>query len=269
MADHSHDWYDETTTKERINDVLDNVDAIHESLKGEHLTKEYMLDIFHDMIEESVEVFMDDISVFGNSFDNCLHNLDKMLQRCKDANLVLNWEKCHFIVKEGIIIGHKVSRAGLEVDQAKIDSQMGSLVELMRDASEFAVEVVLVIEKELMVVVFTFDKFRPYLVLSKIVVYTHHSTLRHLFKKQDAKPRLIRWILVLQEFNIEIKYKKGTENVAANHLSRIENDETSDNDDEIDDNFPDETLIEISTRDIQWFADFENYLVGDILYLRE
>ncbi|GJX48363.1 reverse transcriptase domain-containing protein [Tanacetum coccineum] len=80
-----------------------------------------MLAIFHDMIEESVEIFMDDFSVFGNSFDTCLNNLDKMLQRCKDAHLVLNWEKCHFMVKEGIVLGHKVSSAGLEVDKAKID----------------------------------------------------------------------------------------------------------------------------------------------------
>nr|GEU28948.1 retrovirus-related Pol polyprotein from transposon 17.6 [Tanacetum cinerariifolium] len=80
-----------------------------------------MLAIFHDMIEESVEVFMDYFFVFENSFDNCLNNLDKMLQRCKDANLVLNWEKCHFMVKEGIVLGHKVSGAGLEVEKAKID----------------------------------------------------------------------------------------------------------------------------------------------------
>ncbi|GJS60441.1 reverse transcriptase domain-containing protein [Tanacetum coccineum] len=64
-----------------------------------------MLEIFHDMIEESVKVFMDDFFVFGNSFDKCLNNLDKMLQRCKDAHLVLNWEKCHFMVKEGIMLG--------------------------------------------------------------------------------------------------------------------------------------------------------------------
>nr|GEW18725.1 reverse transcriptase domain-containing protein [Tanacetum cinerariifolium] len=80
-----------------------------------------MLAIFHDMIEESVEVFMDDFSIFGNSFDNCLNNLDKMLQRWKDENLVLNWEKCHSMVKEGIVLGHKVFGAGLEVYKAKID----------------------------------------------------------------------------------------------------------------------------------------------------
>ncbi|GJT92186.1 reverse transcriptase domain-containing protein [Tanacetum coccineum] len=70
---------------------------------------------------ESFEVFMDDFSVFGDSFDKCLNNLDKMLQRCKDAHLVLNWEKCHFMVKEGIVLGHKVSGARLEVDKAKIN----------------------------------------------------------------------------------------------------------------------------------------------------
>ncbi|GJX96731.1 reverse transcriptase domain-containing protein [Tanacetum coccineum] len=80
-----------------------------------------MLAIFYDMIEESVKVFMDDFSVFGDSFKKCLNNLDKMLQFCKDAYLVLNWEKCHFMVKEGTVLGHKVSNAGLEVYKAKID----------------------------------------------------------------------------------------------------------------------------------------------------
>ncbi|GJS75749.1 reverse transcriptase domain-containing protein [Tanacetum coccineum] len=80
-----------------------------------------MLAIFYDMVEESVEVFMGDFFVFRNSFDNCLYNLDKMFIRCKDASFVLNWEKCLFMVKEGIVLGHKVSGAGLEVDKAKID----------------------------------------------------------------------------------------------------------------------------------------------------
>nr|GEU51778.1 putative reverse transcriptase domain-containing protein [Tanacetum cinerariifolium] len=87
---------------------------------------------------------------------------------------------------------------------------------------------------------------------------------RLTFLKQDAKPRLIRWILLLQEFGIEIKDRKGTENVTADHLSRIENDESSD-DNEVDDNFFGETLMEINTKNKPWFADFANYLVANII----
>ncbi|GJX94829.1 hypothetical protein Tco_0349415 [Tanacetum coccineum] len=169
-------------------------------------------------------------SVFGSSFDHYLNNLDKMLQHCKYAHLVHNWEKCHLMVKEEIVLGHKVSEAGLEVDKAKIE---------------------------------VISKLPPPLI-SKIIVHIDHSALRHLFKKQDAKPRLIRWILLLQEFYIEIKDIKGTENVAADHLSQIENDETSD-DSEVDDNFPGEALMEINIKDEPWFADFANYLVSDII----
>ncbi|GJZ27733.1 RNA-directed DNA polymerase [Tanacetum coccineum] len=70
-----------------------------------------MTSIFHELIEDSMEVFMDDFSVFGSSFDHCLRNLEKMLKRCEETNLVLNWEKCHFMVKEGIVLGHKVSKS--------------------------------------------------------------------------------------------------------------------------------------------------------------
>ncbi|GJS67254.1 reverse transcriptase domain-containing protein [Tanacetum coccineum] len=80
-----------------------------------------MVAIFHDMIEKDMEVFMDDFSVFGDSFSSCLSYLDKMLQRCEDTNLVLNWEKCHFMVKEGIVLGHKISKSGIEVDKSKVD----------------------------------------------------------------------------------------------------------------------------------------------------
>ncbi|GKB38989.1 reverse transcriptase domain-containing protein [Tanacetum coccineum] len=79
-----------------------------------------MTAIFYELIEDSMEVFMDDFSVFGNSFEHCLKNLEKMLKRCEETNLVLNWEKCHFMVKEGIVLDHKVSSAGIEVDKEKI-----------------------------------------------------------------------------------------------------------------------------------------------------
>ncbi|GJV26161.1 reverse transcriptase domain-containing protein [Tanacetum coccineum] len=80
-----------------------------------------MMAIFHDMIEKTMEVFMDDFSVFGDSFDSCLSNLDKMLKRCEDTNLVLNWEKCHFMCREGIVLGHKISMSGIEVNRSKVD----------------------------------------------------------------------------------------------------------------------------------------------------
>ncbi|GKD24831.1 reverse transcriptase domain-containing protein, partial [Tanacetum coccineum] len=80
-----------------------------------------MMAIFHDIIEKTMEVLMEDFLVFGNSFENCLSRVDKMLQRCEDTNLCLNWEKSRFMVKEGIVLGHKISKKGIEVDKAKID----------------------------------------------------------------------------------------------------------------------------------------------------
>ncbi|KAC9709418.1 hypothetical protein E3N88_45354 [Mikania micrantha] len=311
-----------------------------------------MVAIFQDMIKTSMEVFMDDFSVFGSSFDHCLQNLDRMLARCVETNLMLNWEKCHFMVTEGIVLGHKISRDGIEVDRAKIETisklppptnvravrsflghpgfyrrfikdfskitrpmtrllgkdvefefseecmrafefLKGKLVsspiliapdwslpfELMCDASGFAVGAVLgdaqenytTTEKELLAVVYAFDKFRSYLVLSKTIVYTDHAALRYLFAKKDAKPRLIRWILLLSEFDIEIKDKKGAENVAADHLSRLEDPAREKmSEGMIGDTFPHETLISADTeilglvsageQGLPWFSDIANYL---------
>ena len=81
-----------------------------------------MMAIFSDMVEKTIEVFMDDFSVLGNSFDNCLENLRLMLIRCEETNLVLNWEKCHFMLQEGIVLGHRISARGIKVDKAKIEA---------------------------------------------------------------------------------------------------------------------------------------------------
>ena len=81
----------------------------------------YMMSIFSDMIEEIMEVFLDDFLVYGKTFDHCLENLDKVLQWSQEKDLVLNWGKCHFMVREGIILGHLVSERGIEVDKAKIE----------------------------------------------------------------------------------------------------------------------------------------------------
>ena len=79
-----------------------------------------MMSIFSNLAEEVMEIFMDDFTVYGSSFENCLHNLGTVLHRCQDKHLALNWEKCHFMITEGIVLGHMISVVGLEVDQAKV-----------------------------------------------------------------------------------------------------------------------------------------------------
>ncbi|GJR82340.1 reverse transcriptase domain-containing protein [Tanacetum coccineum] len=122
-------------------------------------------------------------------------------------------------------------------------------------------------EKELLVVVYAFEKFRPYLVLSKTIVYTDHSALKYLLAKQDAKPRFLWWILLLQEFDVIIRDKKGAENLAADHLSKLENLHQSDLEKkEITETFPLETLGMVTFRSdssTPWFADIANYHAGN------
>nr|GEV04570.1 reverse transcriptase domain-containing protein [Tanacetum cinerariifolium] len=287
-----------------------------------------MMSIFHDMIEKTVEVFMDDFS-------------------------------------KGIVLGHKISKSGIEVDRAKVDviaklphpttvkgvrsflghagfyrrfiqdfskiaRPMTHLLEketpfvfskecvdafntlkkklteasilvvpdwnlpfkLMCDASDFAIGAVLgqrktkhfqpihyaskmiteaqihytTTEKEMLVVIYAFEKFRPYLVLSKSIVYTDHSALKYFLNKQDAKPRLLRWVLLLQGFNITILDKKGFENLAADHLSRLQNPhkDVLENKD-INENFSLETLGSLSSNSTSWFADIANFHAGNFI----
>ena len=282
---------------------------------------------------------MDDFTVYGSSFDSCLASLSRVLQRCIETNLVLNFEKCHFMVEQGIVLGHVVSSKGIEVDPAKIDvitclsyptcvrevrSFLGHAgfyrrfiadfskialplsqllqkdvefnfddkckaafnhlkqaltstpiiqppdwtlpFELMCDASNYAVGAVLAqrvgkashviyyasrtldaaqanyttTEKELLAIVFALDKFRSYLLGSKVVVFIYHAALKFLLKKPEAKPRLIRWMLLLQEFHIKIRDKSGAENLVADHLSRIER---ASDPFPVQDSFPDEQLL--------------------------
>nr|GEU65415.1 reverse transcriptase domain-containing protein [Tanacetum cinerariifolium] len=245
-----------------------------------------MMAIFHDMIEEMMEVFMDDFSVFRDSFSSCLSHLDKMLKRCEDTNLVLNWEKCHFMVKEGIVLGHKISKSRIKVDRAKVvviaklphpTSIKGAVLgqrktkhfQRIHYASKTLTDNqahYTTTEKELLAVVYAFEKFRPYLVLSKTIVYTDHSALKYLLAKEDAKLRLLRWIILLQEFDVIIRDKKEAKNLTADHLSRLENphqDELEKK--EITETFPLETLGMIAFRDdfsTLWFDDIGIDYIG-------
>nr|GEX59567.1 reverse transcriptase domain-containing protein [Tanacetum cinerariifolium] len=167
------------------------------------------------------------------------------------------WEKCHFTVKEGIVLGYKISKSRIEVDRAKVDviaklphptSVKGAVLgqhktkhfqhiyyasKTMMDAQAHYTTT----KKELLAMVYAFEKFWPYLVLSNIIVYTDHSALEYLPTKQDAKSILLRWILLLQEFDVIIRDKKGAENLAADH-------------------FDSSTL---------WFADIANYHAGNFV----
>ncbi|XP_055802353.1 uncharacterized protein LOC129871465 [Solanum dulcamara] len=190
-----------------------------------------MIAIFHDMVEEFVEVFMDDFSVFGESFDLCLKNLEKVLARCEETNLVLNWE-LPFV--------------------------------LMCDTSDTAANYT-VTEKEMLALVYAFDKFHSYLVGTKVIVFTDHAALRYLFNKKDAKSRLIRWILLLEEFDIEIKDRRGCENQIENHLLRLEGSPHVSEQETIKKEFPDEKMMEIEVQDLPWYADIVNYLVSGVI----
>ncbi|KAL4378104.1 hypothetical protein GQ457_02G030500 [Hibiscus cannabinus] len=229
-----------------------------------------MMAIFSDMVEDFLEIFMDDFSVFGDNFDTCLSNLEK--------DKVFNFDESCAKAFEDL----KKQLASAPI----VHSPDWSLpFELMCDASEFAVRAVLgqrerkvfhvvyyaskilndaqlnytTIEKELLAVVFAFDKFRPYLIGTKVIVHTDHSAIKYLLAKKDAKPRLIRWILLLQEFDVEIKDRKGTKNQIADHLSRLEGGDAHDNHFEIHDAFPDEQLLlAVAT---PWYADIVNFLI--------
>ncbi|GJY39231.1 reverse transcriptase domain-containing protein [Tanacetum coccineum] len=180
---------------------------------------------------------------------------------------VTSWrKKCHFMVKEGIVLGHKVSGAGLEVKKAKIDiiSKLPPPTNIKDTPFKFIDEC----QK-------AFELLKEKLTCAPVIVSPNWNLpFEYMCDANDfavgavletrCKTPSYSMDSLLQEFDIEIKDKKGTENVAADHLSRIDNNETSD-DSEVDDNFLGETLMEINTIDEPWFADFANYLVGDII----
>nr|GEY37865.1 reverse transcriptase domain-containing protein [Tanacetum cinerariifolium] len=232
-----------------------------------------MLAIFHDMVEKTMEVFMDDFSVFGNSFENYLSSLDKMLQWCEDTNLSLNWEKSHFMVKEGIVLGHKISKNEIEVDRAKVDviaklphpttvkdcikafqtlkkklTEAPILIapnwdlpfELMCDASDFAIGAFMGQRHE--------KHFKPIHYASKTMndAETNYTTTE---KEMLAVVEIARWVLLLQEFDFKVLDTKGAENLADDHLSRLENPyENMLDPKEINETFPLETLSMVTFR---------------------
>ena len=293
---------------------------------------------------------MDDITVYGGSFEECLDNLQTVLHRCIEKNLVLNWEKYHFMVNQGIVLnkakieliskppsptsvkamrqflGHASFYKRFIKDFSKIAKPLYKMLEkdvkfswdedcqmsfeelksyltttpivrapnwqlpfeVMCDASDFAIGAVLgqredgkhyvvyyanktlneahknytTTEKELLAVVYALDKFCAYLVGSDIIIFTDHSALKYLLNKQDSKPRLIRWVLLLQEFKLHIKDKKGVENVVADHLSRLTIAHNT-HSPPINDEFPKESMLLVENA--PWYAHIADFLAtGEI-----
>ncbi|GKE76863.1 reverse transcriptase domain-containing protein [Tanacetum coccineum] len=254
-----------------------------------------MMAIFHDMIKKTMEVFMDDFSIFRNSFKNCLSRVDKMLQRCEDTNLCLNWEKSHFMVKEGIVLGHKISKKGIEVDKAKIDviaklphpttvkgvqsflGHVGFYRRFIKDFSKISRPMTHLLEKNTPFI-FSDDCIQAFQTLKKkhneapiliAPVYTDHFALKYLFAKKDSKARLLRWVLLLQEFVFNVIDTKEAQNLAADHLSRLENPyENVLDPKEVNEKFPLETLNMVTSRSnssTPWFADYANYHTGNFI----
>nr|GEX96938.1 reverse transcriptase domain-containing protein [Tanacetum cinerariifolium] len=263
-----------------------------------------MMAIFHDMIEKTIE------------------------------------EKSHFMVKEGIVLGHKISKKGIEVDKAKIEvisklphpktvkgirssfEHAGFYRRFIKDFSKISrpmthlleknspfifsneciqafktlkdklTEAPILIapnwdqpfeliktmnqaeanytttEKEMLSVVYAFEKFCSYLIMNKSIVYTDHSALKYLFAKKDAKARLLRWILLLQEFDFKVIDTRGAENYAADHLSRLENPyENVFDPKEINETFPLESLNKVAYKNpsTPWFTDLANYHAGNFI----
>ncbi|GJS62709.1 reverse transcriptase domain-containing protein [Tanacetum coccineum] len=298
-----------------------------------------MMAIFHDMIEKTMEVFMDDFSVFGDSFSTCLSFRKKFPKKIEvdHAKVEVIAKLPHPTTVKGVrsFLGHAGFYRRFIQDFSKIARPITHLLEketpfffskeciesfntlkrklteapiliapdwdlpfeLMCDASDFTIGAVLgqrknkhfqpihyaskimteaqahytTTEKELLAVVYDFEKFRSYLVLSKSIVYTDHYAIKYLFAKKDAKARLMQWSLLLQEFDVEIRDKKGAENLAADHLSRLENPHQNEFENkEITETFPLETLGSVSLRDdnTPWFADFANYHAGNFIVKR-
>ncbi|GKD75123.1 reverse transcriptase domain-containing protein, partial [Tanacetum coccineum] len=236
-----------------------------------------MIAIFQDMLETSMEVFMDDFSVFGDSFDAFLTNLEQMLIHCKQAHLVLNWKKCHFMVTEGIVLRHKVSSKGLEVDKAKIDvitklppptnvksdrsllGHAGFYRRFIKDFSKISRTMTKLLEKDS---VFNFDE-------------ECNKAFKILKEKLTNAP-----ITVSPNWSLQFELMCDASDFAVGavlgqrdekhfyHLSRLEKPNLKElREEEINDEFPDEFLMSISIdeKESLWFADFANNLVGGIL----
>ena len=119
-------------------------------------------------------------------------------------------------------------------------------------------------KKEMLAMVFPCEKNKPYILGSHVIIHTDHAAIKYLMAKKEAKPRLIKWVLLLQEFDMEIKDKKGCDNVIVDHLSRLEKTTVKEEEIEVAENFPDEQLFQLSFQ-LPWYADIVNFLACGVM----
>ncbi|XP_019257811.1 PREDICTED: uncharacterized protein LOC109236034 [Nicotiana attenuata] len=244
--------------------------------------------IFSDMTEKFPEIFIDDFTLFGHKItakgievdktkidliaglpppttvkDDCRKAFEFLKEQLTNAPIVISpdWSQPFEIMCDasdiavGEILGQKKNKIFRPIYYAS------------RTLNEAQMNYATT-EKELLAVVYAFDKFRSYLIGTKVTVFTDHAALKYLLAKKDARPRLLRWIRFLQEFDLEIKDRKGSENQVADHLSRLENPLTEILD--IQEEFPDEHNFSVAAvvNKPPWFADIANYLAGDDIIKR-
>jgi transposase InsO family protein len=316
-----------------------------------------MMNIFHDFLRNFLEVFIDDFAVYGAAKDHVQH-LRKTFQRCRETDLKLHPGKCFFGVQEGILLGHKVSKKGIEVDQEKIAVWLAvafpsSLVEVQGflgcsgyyrrfiihfakvalpltlmlrkdsdfeptperlaafnelkkrlaeapilvtpdwskefhvyvDVSGFCIGAVLSqldeegrdhpiyfasrqlapaeknyspTDREALGIIYSCKKFRHYLLGYKVIFHTDHNALKYMVNKADVTGRVARWILLLQEFDYEVRIRPGKQHANADFFSRIEGKEDSK---EVEDQFPDEDLFHVGRGEDTWYSDIIQFLL--------
>ncbi|RDY04856.1 Retrovirus-related Pol polyprotein from transposon opus, partial [Mucuna pruriens] len=246
-----------------------------------------MLSIFSDLLEDCMEVFMDDFTVCADTFNACLGNLPRVLKQCIEIDLVLNFEKCHFMVTKGIVLGHLVSSRGIKVDKAKIHiitslPNLASVREVrsflghacfyrhfITNFSKTALPLSKLLQKDVEFVfnkecIQAFEELKTRLTSMpilqapnwelpfKLMCDASNSALRAILGQRDGVGQ------PTHEFDLEIKDKKDADNVVADHLSRIEHelDPMS-----IRDDFLNEQLLRMDTS-TPWFADICNFIVA-------
>ncbi|XP_017981004.1 PREDICTED: uncharacterized protein LOC108663028 [Theobroma cacao] len=248
-----------------------------------------MLDSLADMMDKCLEVFVDDFYVFGNNFGNCLLNLAKISSSGIEVDKVkieaieklpppINVKDVPFKFDNECLATFDELKKRLISAPIIISLDWTLPFELTCDASDYVVGAILgqrkdkifhsiyyasktlnkaqknytTTEMKLLAVVFVFDKFRSYLIGMKVIVYINHSAIKYLIYKKDAKPRLIRWILLLQEFDLEIHDKKGTENQVADYLSRLEIKDQGKDSTLIKETFPDEQILQVGKKSLPY-----------------